>query len=76
VRHHLVQRIIRAYDEHKARVAERQMLLSLGAKAAEARTPTQKSQNAEDNSSGPGIGGPGAVPERVIVPLPGSSTEE
>jgi hypothetical protein len=24
VRHHLVQRIIRAYDEHKARVAEEQ----------------------------------------------------
>src|SRR5262252_3236761 len=27
VRHHLVQRIIRAYDEHKARVAEQQMSL-------------------------------------------------
>jgi phosphate starvation-inducible protein PhoH and related proteins len=27
VRHHLVQRIIRAYDEHQARVAEEQMLL-------------------------------------------------
>jgi len=27
VRHHLVQRIIRAYDEHKAKVAEQQMLL-------------------------------------------------
>jgi phosphate starvation-inducible PhoH-like protein len=27
VRHHLVQRIIRAYDEHKARIAEEQMLL-------------------------------------------------
>jgi phosphate starvation-inducible PhoH-like protein len=27
VRHHLVQRIIRAYDEHKNRVAEQQMLL-------------------------------------------------
>lgn len=27
VRHHLVQRIIRAYDEHKARVAEEQMSL-------------------------------------------------
>jgi phosphate starvation-inducible PhoH-like protein len=27
VRHHLVQRIIRAYDEHKTRVAEEQMLL-------------------------------------------------
>jgi phosphate starvation-inducible protein PhoH and related proteins len=27
VRHHLVQRIVRAYDEHRARVAEQQMLL-------------------------------------------------
>ena len=27
VRHHLVQRIIRAYDEHKTRVAEQQMTL-------------------------------------------------
>jgi phosphate starvation-inducible PhoH-like protein len=25
VRHHLVQRIIRAYDEHKTRIAEEQM---------------------------------------------------
>jgi phosphate starvation-inducible PhoH-like protein len=30
VRHHLVQRIIRAYDEHKARVAEEQMELLEG----------------------------------------------
>jgi hypothetical protein len=29
-----VQRIIRAYDEHKVRVAEQQMSLSLEAKAA------------------------------------------
>jgi phosphate starvation-inducible PhoH-like protein len=28
VRHHLVQRIIRAYDEHKTRVAEEQLSLS------------------------------------------------
>jgi len=27
VRHHLVQRIVRAYDEHKTRAAEQQMLL-------------------------------------------------
>ena len=27
VRHHLVQRIIRAYDEHKTRLAEQQMSL-------------------------------------------------
>ena len=30
VRHHLVQRIIRAYDEHKARVAEQMLLLAEG----------------------------------------------
>ena len=34
VRHHLVQRIVRAYDEHKTRVAEQQMLL-----LAEAKNP-------------------------------------
>ena len=38
VRHHLVQRIIRAYDDHKTRLAEPQMLLSLEAKAAENKT--------------------------------------
>jgi hypothetical protein len=27
VRHHLVQRIIRAYDEHKTRIAEQQLSL-------------------------------------------------
>ena len=45
VRHHLVQRIIRAYDEHKARVAEKQMLLSLGAKAAEARAELSRAES-------------------------------
>ncbi|HEY1660393.1 MAG TPA: PhoH family protein [Candidatus Sulfotelmatobacter sp.] len=35
VRHHLVQRIIRAYDEHKTQVAEQQMLLLSGGKSAE-----------------------------------------
>jgi len=33
VRHQLVQRIIRAYDEHKTRIAEEQMTLSLESKA-------------------------------------------
>jgi phosphate starvation-inducible PhoH-like protein len=32
VRHHLVQRIIRAYDEHRTQVAEQQMLLLAGGK--------------------------------------------
>jgi phosphate starvation-inducible PhoH-like protein len=35
VRHHLVQRIIRAYDEHKSRQAEEQMSLSLMNRASE-----------------------------------------
>ena len=37
VRHHLVQRIVRAYDEHKTRVAEQQMLLLADPKGAETR---------------------------------------
>src|SRR6266550_1662883 len=47
VRHHLVQRIIRAYDDHKTRVAEQQMLLSLEAKAAEVRSAEAKSAEAK-----------------------------
>jgi phosphate starvation-inducible protein PhoH and related proteins len=35
VRHHLVQRIIRAYDEHKSHAAEQQMLLLSGGKSIE-----------------------------------------
>jgi phosphate starvation-inducible PhoH-like protein len=35
VRHHLVQRIVRAYDEHKARVAEQMLLLTSEGKHAE-----------------------------------------
>src|ERR1700720_3906696 len=35
VRHHLVQRIIRAYDEHKTLVAEQQMMLLAAGKSAE-----------------------------------------
>jgi len=50
VRHHLVQRIIRAYDEHKARIAEKQMLLSLGAKAGEVR-PNVRPAQTEDSQS-------------------------
>jgi phosphate starvation-inducible PhoH-like protein len=35
VRHHLVQRIVRAYDEHKAKVAEQMVLLSDPARVAD-----------------------------------------
>ncbi len=45
VRHHLVQRIVRAYDEHKTRVAEQQMLL-----LAEPRSGDMR--RAEASSSG------------------------
>jgi phosphate starvation-inducible PhoH-like protein len=37
VRHHLVQRIVRAYDEHKTHVAEQQMLLLSGGKSADGK---------------------------------------
>jgi len=37
VRHHLVQRIIRAYDEHKTHIAEQQMLLLSGGKNSDMR---------------------------------------
>src|SRR6266481_632501 len=40
VRHHLVQRIIRAYDEHRTRVAEQQMLLLAGGKTNESPAVT------------------------------------
>jgi len=47
VRHHLVQRIIRAYDEHKAHIAEQQMLLLSGGKNADAKNPELKGLQAE-----------------------------
>src|SRR5690242_18779990 len=50
VRHHLVQRIVRAYDEHKVRVAEQQMLLLAEPKVSEA-TPIAEKQAAEANAS-------------------------
>ncbi len=45
VRHHLVQRIVRAYDEHKGRVSEQQMLLLSDAKNAESSATSEKSSN-------------------------------
>ncbi len=85
VRHHLVQRIIRAYDDHKTRVAEQQMLLSLEAKAAEARSTEAKSAevkgadpNAVAESALARNASRGAAPsqERIVLPLPGSRAEE
>ena len=81
VRHHLVQRIIRAYDDHKTRVAEQQMLLSLGAKAAEARGAEGKAADArrgEPNAivNGPAANGVSPPQERIVLPLPGSRVDE
>jgi len=42
VRHHLVQRIVRAYDEHKAKVAEEQLLLLAESKSEEAASSADK----------------------------------
>jgi phosphate starvation-inducible PhoH-like protein len=49
VRHHLVQRIVRAYDEHKTRIAEQQMLLLGEPKSAEAATATDRQGTAHAN---------------------------
>jgi phosphate starvation-inducible PhoH-like protein len=54
VRHHLVQRIIRAYDEHKTHIAEQQMLLLSGGKNAESGGSGVRSANgrkADTNNS-------------------------
>jgi phosphate starvation-inducible PhoH-like protein len=52
VRHHLVQRIVRAYDEHKTRVAEQQMLLLGEAKTADP-TAVEKPVSASENEKSP-----------------------
>jgi phosphate starvation-inducible PhoH-like protein len=48
VRHHLVQRIIRAYDEHKTQVAEQQMLLLSGGKNTDATVSRNSDLNHAD----------------------------
>ena len=55
VRHHLVQRIVRAYDEHKARVAEEQLLLlaeSKGDDTSAADKPSAEGKPASAESKG------------------------
>jgi len=71
VRHHLVQRIIRAYDDHKARVAEQQMLLSLGAKQADARAVNTRAaeQSAADAAGSNEIESEAPVPRSDVPPL-------
>ena len=53
VRHHLVQRIIRAYDEHKTRLAEQQMSL-LETRAASDLNQPAKPSNASNNAASNG----------------------
>ena len=53
VRHHLVQRIIRAYDEHKTHAAEQQMLLPSAGRNGEAKSVDMKNREtakADDRS--------------------------
>jgi phosphate starvation-inducible protein PhoH and related proteins len=52
VRHHLVQRIIRAYDEHKTHVAEQQMLLLSGGKSTDAKNTTATAADRPREASG------------------------
>ncbi len=56
VRHHLVQRIIRAYDEHKTQVAEQQMLLLAGGKSTESSSvkPAHASDTEDDTRKASG----------------------
>jgi len=51
VRHHLVQRIVRAYDEHKTRVAEQQLLLLSDAKTVEAKGVEARSVEAKSSEA-------------------------
>jgi phosphate starvation-inducible PhoH-like protein len=51
VRHHLVQRIIRAYDEHKSHVAEQQMLLLSGGRSAESGFTAHQPDSNYSNAS-------------------------
>src|SRR5260370_5819338 len=46
VRHHLVQRIVRAYEDHKGRTAQNQLSLSLESQPAE--TPTAEERRLEN----------------------------
>ncbi len=58
VRHHLVQRIVRAYDEHKTRVAEQQMLLLAEPRNADAASAEKQAAAATPaaNAGEAGIG--------------------
>jgi phosphate starvation-inducible PhoH-like protein len=90
VRHHLVQRIIRAYDDHKTRLAEQQMSLSLEGKAAEVRSadpgigeaksfeagPDPGAGNSRNRATGRGPAGLTPPPEKSLTPVPENRADE
>jgi phosphate starvation-inducible PhoH-like protein len=51
VRHHLVQRIIRAYDEHKTRAAEQQLSLLESRPAVDVATRAASARSDSDESA-------------------------
>jgi phosphate starvation-inducible protein PhoH and related proteins len=53
VRHHLVQRIIRAYDEHKNKLAEKQMSLLESKSSANGKTNGADSSPLQKNAAMP-----------------------
>jgi hypothetical protein len=53
VRHHLVQRIVRAYDEYKARLAEQQLSLLEGKAGTETKAANGKNGAAQGSAAPP-----------------------
>ena len=51
VRHHLVQRIVRAYDEHKTRVTEQQLLLLAEPRHADAASAEKQAAAAASEAA-------------------------
>jgi phosphate starvation-inducible PhoH-like protein len=88
VRHHLVQRIVHAYDEHKTRTAEQMMLLPEGKNAenrasdnrayrsrmAETSPLEMKGTGTAGNSSGKGTGP--AIVNQDNRPFPGNTENQ
>jgi len=76
VRHHLVQRIIRAYDEHKNRVAEEQMSLTLEGKAATEAKATETRALEQRAALAGNPADQGTAPGFTTDVMPGTRSEE
>ncbi|MGB9236482.1 MAG: PhoH family protein [Terriglobales bacterium] len=74
VRHHLVQRIIRAYDEHKTRLAEQQMSLLETRPGTPETTPQSKPANHLKRNGGDG--GTVTAPQSPGIPMKEPLMEE